>query len=154
MKNINDTLSKLQITLPPPPAKAGLYAGCKAFGENLLFCSGHLPHIGENTYYGKVGTDFSVEEGQKAAENCVLNLLSTLQTYLGDLNRVKNIVKLTAFVASEPDFHQHPQVANGASALLISIFGEEIGTSSRSAVGVPALPGNAAVEIELLVEII
>lgn len=82
----------------------------------------------------------------------MLNLLATLKDYLGDLNRITSIVKLTAFVASPEGFYDHPKVANGASSLLISIFGEQVGTSSRSAVGVPALPGNAAVEIEMLVE--
>lgn len=152
MKDINQALKDLNITLPNPPAKAGLYVSCKTFGEHFIFCSGHLPHIGEDAYYGQVGKELTLEQGQKAAENCVLNLLASLKSHLGDLSRIKNIIKLTAFVSSPEGFYDHPKIANGASSLLISIFGEEIGTSSRSAVGVPALPGNAAVEIEMLVE--
>ncbi len=151
MKNIDNTLKELGITLPPPPSKAGLYLGCKEFGDSFLFSSGHLPHIGEDSYYGKVGTNLTIQEGQKAAENCVLNLLSTVKAHLGDLKCITSIVKLTVFVAADSDFYDHPQVANGASSLLISIFGEEIGACARSAVGVSALPGNAAVEVEMLI---
>ncbi len=151
MKDINQALQSLSITLPPTPPKAGLYVSCKTFGDRFVYASGHLPHIGEDTYYGQVGKDLTLEEGQKAAENCVLNLLASLKAHLGDLNRITSIIKLTAFVASPEGYYDQPKVANGASALLISIFGEEAGTASRSAVGVPALPGNAAVEIEMLV---
>ena len=151
--NIYERLTQLNIALPTPPPKQGAYAPVKQFAGNLVYCSGNGPHIGDEKYFGKVGCDLTPEEAQKAARNCAVNLLSNLHAFLGDLNRIKNIAKVTVFVASADDFTMQPFVANGCSELLVEIFGAEIGSHARSAVGVNALPGNMAVEIELLAEI-
>jgi len=151
--NVYDNLKKLNIELPPAPAKAGVYEQVKLFGTNLAYISGCLPNIeGLPPIKGKVGEDVSLEEAQEAARRCVLNILAVLDRDLGDLNRVKDCVKMLAFVASHDDFYSQPQVANAASEMLMQIFGEEK-CPARSAVGVNALPGNVPVEIELLIEI-
>ena len=100
-----------------------------------------------------MGADLTLEDGQKAARNCVLNLLANLQDKLGDLNRIKRFVKVLAFVNSADSFTSQPQVVNGGSSLIRDIFGEERGLPARTAIGTNALPGNIACEIEVLVEI-
>ena len=102
---------------------------------------------------GKLGRDLTLEEGQKAAYNCMLNLLSNLQAKLGDLNRIRRFVKVLAFVNSTDDFDKQPQVVNGGSNLLVELFGEEKGLPARTAIGTNALPGGIACEIEVLVEV-
>ena len=154
MTNVYDKLKEKGITLPPPPPKGGVYTPVQAFGTNLLYCSGCGPNLGDgNTVEGKLGKDVSLEEGQKAAYNCMLNLLSNLHHQLGDLNKIKRFVKVLAFVNSADDFTQQPQVVNGGSNLLVELFGEEVGCPARSAIGTNSLPGNIACEIEMLVEI-
>lgn len=153
MKNIYDVMKEKNIVLPSPPAKGGVYTPVQAFGANLLYCSGCGPDLGGgNTVKGKVGRDLSLEEGQRAARNCMLNLLANLNAKLGDLNRIKRFVKVLAFVNCTDDFEQQPQVVNGGSTLLVELFGDEIGCPARSAVGANSLPGNIACEIEVLVE--
>lgn len=140
--------------MPNPPAKGGIYEPAKEFGNNLYYLSGCGPVFnGEQRFIGKLGAEFTVEQGQEAARYCVLNCLANLQVKIGNLNRVRRIVKMLCFVAGTGTFYEQPQVANGGSQLLIDIFGEERGRCSRSAVGMNALPGNIPVEIELLVEI-
>lgn len=151
--NVYDRMKQLGIRLPNPPAKAGLYAQAKEFGDGLVYISGCLPTIDGKSVQGKLGKEITIEQGQECAKNCILNVLAVLESYIGDLNKVKNVVKILAFVAGTDDFYDHPKVANGGSQLLVDIFGEEIGLSTRSAVGVNALPGNAPVEIEALFEI-
>ena len=102
---------------------------------------------------GKLGQEYSVEEGQKFAQNCMLNVLAVLEKKIGDLNRVADVVKILVFVASADDFYSQPQVANGASNLLVSLFGEDAGAPTRSAVGMNVLPGNIPVEIEAIFKI-
>ena len=97
--------------------------------------------------------EYSVEEGQKFAQNCMLNVLAVLEKKIGDLNRVADVVKILVFVASADDFYSQPQVANGASNLLVSLFGEDAGAPTRSAVGMNVLPGNIPVEIEAIFKI-
>ena len=150
---IEKRISDLGYTLPPAPQKAGVYVPVKEFGSSLAYVSGCLPVINGQNITGKLGADCSVEDGCKAAKNCTLNILAVLKQHLGSLDRVKSCVKMTVFVASTADFYQHPQIANASTEMLVSIFGEEKGCPSRSAFGVSALPLNAAVEIELLVEI-
>ena len=124
------------------------------FGEKFLYCSGCGPDIGDgNVITGKLGKDLTLEEGQKAAYNCMLNLLSNLNAKTGDLNRIKRFVKVLGFVNSADGFAQQPQVINGFSAPLAEIFGEEKGLPARTAIGTNATPGNIAVEIEVLVEL-
>lgn len=152
MGRIEDRLEMLGIKLPEPPKKAGLYMQTKGF-EDILCVSGSGPDLpGEPYPKGKLG-QLTIEEGQRAAANCMLNALAILKRDLGTLDRVKSVIKMLAFVASENDFFEQPAVANGASQLLIEIFGEEVGCPSRSAIGVNVLPGNIPVEVELMVQI-
>jgi enamine deaminase RidA (YjgF/YER057c/UK114 family) len=152
--NVYDKLKELNLTLPAPPPKGGVYTPVKEFGANMLYCSGCGPDIGDgDTVTGKLGADVTLEDGRRAARGCMLNLLANLEAKLGDLNRIKRFVKVLAFVASADDFYQQPQVVNGGSELLVTLFGEEAGCPARSALGTNALPGNISVEIEVLVEV-
>jgi enamine deaminase RidA (YjgF/YER057c/UK114 family) len=146
-------LRELNLELPAPPSVGGLYTPAMPFGENLLYMSGVGPNIpGRTQYFGKVGKDLTIAQGQEAARAAALNLLANLQAAVGDLNRVKRIVKVLGFVSCGQDFYEQPQVINGASALFIDLFGE-MGRAARSAVGMAALPGNIPVEVEALVEL-
>ena len=152
--NIKEILAKKNLTLPEAPAAVGLYSQVREFGVNMCYVSGCLPNIpGVETFAGKVGGQYTLEDGQRAAQMAMLNMLAIMQKNLGDLSRIKRIVKLTCFVACESDFYQQPAVANAASQLLLDIFGEEKGKAARSAVGVNALPLNAPFEIEMLAEL-
>lgn len=154
MGNLDEALAKYGLVMPNPPARGGIYEPVKEFGENLYYLSGcGSAFNGEQKFTGKLGKEFSVEQGQDAARYCVLNLLANLKAKIGDLSRVKRIVKMLCFVAGADTFYDQPAVANGGSQLLIDIFGEEAGRCARSAVGMNALPGNMPVEIELLVEV-
>lgn len=152
--NIEKNLRELGLTLPVPPARGGVYEPVKEFGGSFCYLSGCGPVInGEQLYAGKLGAEYTLEEGREAAKYCMLNLLANLRAHLGSLDRVKRVVKMLCFVAGTDTFYDQPKVANGASQLLEDLFGAEAGRCSRSAVGVNALPGNIPVEIELLVEI-
>ena len=152
--NIYHVLESKGILLPSPPPKGGVYTPVKEFGDNFLYCSGCGPDLGNgNTIIGKLGDSLSIEDGQKAAYNCMLNLLANLHAKIGDLNKIKSFVKLLAFVNSTDSFTEQPLVVNGASNLLIDIFGEEIGCPARSEIGTNSLPGGIACEIELIVEL-
>lgn len=153
MMDVYERLKQLGLQLPPPPEKGGLYIPCKCFGGNLYYVSGCGPAVNGQTCTGKLGQDVTLEQGQEAARDCMLNVLSVLQAEIKDLNRVKNVVKILTFVSSVPDFFKQPQVANGGSEVLADVFGETIGIPSRSAVGVSVLPGNISVETEALFEI-
>ncbi len=148
---IQDQLTSLGLTLPSVPVPIAAYVNCVRSG-NLLFLSGGLPIDGERKILGKVPTDVSVEEATEGARMCILNRLAVIQDEIGSLDKVRQIVTLNGFVNSEPDFTGHPQVINGASELLVEIFGDK-GKHSRTALGVAALPLNAAVEINLIVEV-
>ncbi|MDR1971007.1 MAG: RidA family protein [Treponema sp.] len=153
MLNLEKALAKYGLTMPNPPARGGIYEPVKEFGDNLYYLSGCGPAFnGEQRFSGKLGAPFTVEQGQEAARYCVLNLLANLEAAIGDLDKVKRIVKMLCFVAGADTFYDQPQVANGGSQLLVDIFGEDRGRCARSAVGMNALPGNIPVEIELLVE--
>jgi enamine deaminase RidA (YjgF/YER057c/UK114 family) len=148
-----DRLKELGIELPAPPNAVATYVGAVQSG-NLLFVSGHGPvRDGEHFFIGKLGRDMEVEEGQAAAQLTILNWLATVKKHLGELSRVQRIVKLLCLVNSAPDFRRQPLVANGASDLLVQIFGEERGSHGRSAIGMGALPFGIAVEIEGIVEV-
>jgi enamine deaminase RidA (YjgF/YER057c/UK114 family) len=141
-------LVELGIDLGPPPPPVANYVGAVRVGE-LLFVSGHGPYDGrEYVHRGKLGRDLDVETGQKAARLTILNLLASVRAELGSLDRVERVVKLLCMVNSAPDFADQPLVANGASDLLVEIFGEERGRHARSAVGMGALPMGISVEIE------
>jgi enamine deaminase RidA (YjgF/YER057c/UK114 family) len=146
-------MKELGIELPKAPAKGGVYAQAKEFGQGLIYISGCVPTIEGKSPLGKLGAEITIEQGQECAKNAMLNVLAVLEKKIGDLNKVKNVVKILVFVAGTDEFYQHPQVANGGSQLLVDIFGEDIGAPSRSAIGVNALPGNVPVEIEGLFEV-
>ena len=150
--SINDKLKKMEISLPPPPTPLGAYVPAVTAGD-LVFISGTLPmKEGKLLFTGKLGKDLTVEQGVECARQAALNILAALQKQIGDLSRVKQIVRLTGFVASSEGFNQQPQVLNGASLLLAELF-EEKGKHARAAVGAAELPLNAPVEIELIVQI-
>ena len=152
--NVYENLHTLGLKLPQPPAKGGVYAQVKFFGNNLVYISGCGPSLEGAVVQGKLGREFGLEQGQLYARNCMLNVLAVLQGAIEDLNKVKQVVKITTFVASADDFYQQPQVANGGSSLLTALFGEENGAPSRSAIGVNVLPGNIPVETEALFELV
>lgn len=154
MSNVYEKLAAKGITLPAPPPKGGIYTPVQEFGTNLLYCSGCGPDLGDgHNIIGKLGKDLSLEDGQRAAYNCMLNLLANLEAQIGDLNKIKRFVKVLAFVNSADDFCSQPQVVNGGSNLLVELFGDEIGCPARSAIGTNSLPGGIACEIEVLVEL-
>jgi enamine deaminase RidA (YjgF/YER057c/UK114 family) len=149
--SILEKISALGLTLPAVPTPIAAYVNCVRSG-NLLFLSGGLPIDGDTKVIGKVPTEVSVDEAREGARMVILNRLAVIRDEIGSLDKVKRIVTLNGFVNSEPDFHGHPQVINGASELLVEIFGDK-GKHSRTALGVAALPLNVAVEINLIVEI-
>jgi enamine deaminase RidA (YjgF/YER057c/UK114 family) len=136
----------------PPAAPAPNLAGAVRAG-NLVFVSGHGPKKRDGQLIrGKLGQDVDVETGYAAAQLVMLNCLATLKAEIGDLDRVKRVVKLLGMVNSAPHFGDQPEVINGASDLLVELYGEA-GRHARSAVGMAALPNNIAVEIEMIVEV-
>jgi len=144
-------IKELGITLPPAPKPMASYVPVVRTG-NLLFLAGQGPTAeGKVLVAGKVGSDLTEEEGNKAARASILNSLAILKSELGSLDRVRRIVKMTGWVNSAPGFNRQPWVINGASDLLIEIFGEA-GKHARSAVGTNELPLNIPVEIEIVVE--
>ena len=149
---IAERLTELGITLPPVRSPAANYVGAVTTG-NLVFVSGHGPYNPDGTLIaGKVGHDLTVDEGYQAARITMLACLATLQAEIGSLDRVRRIVKLFGMVNCTEDFERHPQVINGASDLLVEIFGDA-GRHARSAVGMQMLPFNIATEVEMVVEI-
>ncbi len=152
MQRIEGILRKLEINLPDPPVPLAAYVPAKQSG-NLVFTAGQLPLFnGELICKGLLGQDVEIEEANKAARICTLNALAAIKGVVGDLDRIKQIVRVVGYVASVPTFTQQPAVVNGASELLLEIFGEN-GKHARSAVGMAVLPLNASVEIELTVEV-
>jgi enamine deaminase RidA (YjgF/YER057c/UK114 family) len=145
-----EKIQSLGLELPTVPEPIASYVNCVRTG-NLLFLSGGLPIHGELAIVGKVPTEVTAEQAHEAARMIVLNRLAVIRKELGSLRKITRIVALNGFVNSTPDFHHHPQVINGASELLVEIFGER-GKHSRTAVGVASLPLGVAVEINLIVE--
>ncbi|MBN9592911.1 MAG: RidA family protein [Alphaproteobacteria bacterium] len=150
---IDARLKALNITLPEPPAPVASYVPYVVSG-NLVFISGQVPLSAQGLQYvGVVGKDISVEDGQAAARLCALNLIAQLKAACnGDLDRVRRCVKLTVFVNATPEFAKQPEVANGASDLMVEVFGDA-GRHSRAAVGAGSLPRNVAAEVEAVFEI-
>ncbi len=149
---IEDKIKELGYTLPETPKPLAAYIPAIRTGDHV-YTSGQVPFAdGELMYSGKIGFDLSIEEGQEAAELCVLNALSAVKSVIGDLNKIEQIIKVTVFVNSADGFIDQPKVANGASELLGNIFGDA-GRHVRSAVGVNELPVNSAVEVEMIVNV-
>lgn len=151
----NDVEARLAargIELPEAAAPAANYVPYVMTG-NQLWVAGQIPFVnGKIAYMGRVGADLSVEDGIAAARTCGLNILAQAKAALGDLNRVVRVVKLGGFVNSPPGFSDHPKVINGASDLIVDVFGEA-GKHARFAVGASGLPLNAAVEIDAVMEV-
>lgn len=148
--SFESNLSDIGITLPEPAAPVASYRPA-VIANGMLYVSGQLPFIDGAIVTGKLGADVSLERGVEAARACGIMLIAQIKAALdGDLDRVAQIVKLGAFVASTPDFSDQPKVVNGASDLMEQVFGEA-GRHARSAVATPVLPLNAAVEIDAIV---
>ena len=151
MAHPEERLADRGLAVPEVPKPVAVYVPAVRSG-NLVFTSGQLPmRSGELMQTGKVGGDVSPDEAVECAQQCALNAIAAVKAELGDLALVKRVVKVVVFVASTPDFTGQPQVANGASELFGSAFAEA-GVHARSAVGVPVLPLDAPVEVELVVE--
>ncbi|TDF93446.1 RidA family protein [Paenibacillus piri] len=149
---ISDRLKQLGIVLPEPLPPVAIYVPAVTV-NNLVYTSGNDCRIdGRLMYEGKVGIDLTIEQGQQASRQTMINLLAVLQAHLGDLDRVERIIKLLAFVNSAPGFAEQPYVINGASGLLEEVFGEA-GKHARSAIGTSDLPFHTPVEIEMIVQI-
>jgi len=145
-------IAEMGLTLPGAPAPMANYVRAVRTG-NLLFVAGHAPiRDGKVQFVGKVGREFSVEEGYKSAQLVCLNCLASIKETLGDLDRVKRVVKLLGMVNCTPEFGQQPEVINGASDLLVALYGEA-GRHARSAVGMGGLPRGISVEIEMILEV-
>lgn len=152
MAKIEERIKELGLTLPAAPSPMANYVTARRTG-NLLFFSGAGPfEEGKPVVFGKVRNELSQEEGYQAARLTGLNLIAQLKKELGDLDRIKQFVKVQAFVASSPDFMAQPAVMNGVSDLFVEVFGEK-GKHARTAVAVPQLPFNIPIEVEMIVEI-
>jgi enamine deaminase RidA (YjgF/YER057c/UK114 family) len=146
-------LAELGIELPAPNPAVGAYVGAVTVGK-IVFVSGHGPYRdGEFVFKGKLGREVDVPTGQAAARLTIVNLLASLKAEIGELDRVRRVVKLLVLVNSDPEFGEQPSVANGASELLIEVFGPERGPHARSAIGMGALPFAIPVEIEGIFEL-
>ena len=150
---IEAKLAELGITLPAAAAPMANYIGYNLVGK-LVVVSGQIPLVdGKIAVTGKVGGGVGIEQGQQAARICFINLLAQVKAAAGgDLDKVKRVVRLGGFIASPPDFTQHALVMNGASDLAVAVFGDK-GRHARTTIGVPALPGDAAVEVEGMFEL-
>lgn len=149
--NVEKKLNELGLVLPTASKAIATYLPY-VVTDNMVFISGQLPmRDGEILYKGKVGSDLSLEQGKDAARLCGLNILVQLKAaLLGDWSRLVQCVRLGGFVNCLPQFEDQPQVINGASDLMVEVFGEEVGRHARAAVGVNALPKGSAVEVEAL----
>lgn len=147
--SIEQRLADLGIALPPAAAPVAAYVPVVASGP-FAHVSGQLPFIDGQLVTGRLGEDVTVERGTAAARACGLMILAQLQAALGSLDRIERIVKLGAFISSTADFTDQPRIANGASELMVEVFGDS-GKHARSAVGVPVLPLGAAVEVDAIV---
>lgn len=146
---IDAKLTELGLSLPEPAAPVAAYVPVVIAG-GLAHVSGQLPFLDDVLVKGRLGEDVTTGEGYEAARACGLMILAQLRAALGSLDRVERVVKLGAFVSSTADFTDQPKVANGASELMVAVFGEA-GKHARSAVGVPVLPLGAAVEVDAIV---
>ncbi|HTD92272.1 MAG TPA: RidA family protein [Chitinophagaceae bacterium] len=151
--NIEEKLAALGLELPNLPGSKGIYKSCLAQGT-LVYVSGHVSVNTNGSYIkGKLGKDLSEEEGKIAARQCGLAMLVSLKKHLGDLGRIKRVVKLLGMVNATSEYEKHPIVINGCSELFAQLWGDENGIGVRSAVGMGSLPGNVAVEIEAIFEV-
>ena len=152
-KSIEEKLKELGYELPTLPASKGIYKRCLIDGKNL-YVSGHISvNTDGSSIIGKLGKDLSEEQGKAAARQCGLAILSSLKAELGDLQKIKRVMKVLGMVNATPEYEKHPIVINGCSELFVELWGQDNGKGVRSAVGMGSLPGNVAVEIEAMFEI-
>jgi enamine deaminase RidA (YjgF/YER057c/UK114 family) len=153
MSTPEDRAVAMHLIFPPAPKPMAVYKPAVRVG-NLLFLSGHGPLKEDGTLInGVTGKDLTLEQGKEAARQTGLAMLATLRRELGSLNKVKRLVKSLGMVQCPPEFKDHPKVINGYSELMKEVFGDDAGVGARSAVGMIALPGNMAVEIEAIFEV-
>ena len=152
-KTIEEKLKDLGYKFPTLPASKGIYKRCLIDGKNL-YVSGHISvNTDGSSITGKLGKDLNEEQGKTAARQCGLAILPSLKAELGDLEKVKRVMKVLGMVNATADYEKHPIVINGCSELFVALWGEDNGKGVRSAVGMGSLPGNVAVEIEAMFEI-
>ena len=150
---VEKKLEQMGLKLDAVPPPAGNYVRTVRTG-NLLFVAGHTARLEDGTevHPGKLGREVTIEQGYEAAQRTMLNCLTTIKTAIGDLDKVKQVIKLLCMINAIPDFGEHPKVANGASDLLIELYGDR-GRHVRAAVGMGSLPFGCCIEIEMLVEV-
>ena len=147
-------LAELKLELPTAPKPVAVYKPLVITG-NIAYVSGHGPLKSDKTLItGRVGSDLTLEQGKAAAQQVGLAILATLRDQIGSLDKVKRVIKVLGIVNSAPDFLEHPKVINGCSELFAHVWGAENGIGARSAVGMGPLPGNIAVEIEVIFELV
>ena len=152
MPTPEERLQELGVSLPSPAVPVAAYVPCVRTG-NLVYVSGQVPVVdGKPSHLGHLGDEVDLEDGRAAARTCAVNVLAALKAELGELSRVRRVVKVTGFVASTPGFPDHPKVVNAASELFGDAFGDA-GRHARAAVGVAALPLGVPVEVEAIVEV-
>ncbi len=152
MSQIEENIKALGLELPPAPPSLGIYYPVIITGKHL-YVSGQGPvQSNGELIKGKVGKDLTLEEGQVAARQVGLTMLSTIKAQIGDLGKIKRLIKTLGMVNCYPEFEQHPQTINGFSQLIVDLLGEEHGKGARSAVGM-SLPNNIAVEVEAIFEL-
>jgi len=152
MNSIEKKLEELGLELPTLPGSKGIYKSCLEDG-NKLYVSGHVSLNTDGSYItGKLGKDISDEEGKQAARQCGLAILASIKKHVGSLDKIKRVVKILGMVNAIPEYEKHPIIINGCSELYATLWGEELGIGTRSAVGMGSLPLNVAVEIEAIFE--
>jgi len=152
MMKIENKLKEIEINIPEVPKPVAEYIPAKKVG-NLVYCSGQGPiKEGKFAYIGRLGEEVNIKEGYNAAKICALNCLAAIKSVIGSLDNIEEIVSLRGFVNSSLDFYRQPEVINGASELMVKIFGEK-GKHTRCALGTSVLPGNIPVELEMVVKV-
>jgi enamine deaminase RidA (YjgF/YER057c/UK114 family) len=152
MPTPEERLQELGVSLPAPAVPVAAYVPCVRTGS-LVYVSGQVPVLdGKPSHLGHLGDNVDLKDGRAAARTCAVNVLAALKAELGELSRVRRVVKVTGFVASTPDFTDHPKVINAASELFGDAFGDA-GRHARAAIGVAALPLGVPVEVEAIVEV-
>ena len=150
---IENKLAQMGLDLPETPVPIANFVTAVRTG-NILFVAGHVPRMPDGSMLnsGKLGREVTVDQGYQSAQRAMLNCLSSIKAHMGDLDKVRQVIKLLCMVNSAPDFGDQPSVANGASDLLVNLYGER-GRHARSAVGMGGLPSNCCIEIEMIVEV-
>jgi enamine deaminase RidA (YjgF/YER057c/UK114 family) len=153
ISNAEEQFVRLALHLPPAPSPVGVYKPYIIEGK-YLYLSGHGPVQNDRSLIiGRIGKDLDMEQGKQAARQVGLTMLSTIRTHIGDLDRIKRVLKIFGMVNCTPEFERHPYVINGCSELFAAVWGEENGVGVRSAVGFGSLPDNIPVEIEAIFEL-